>query len=526
MANPKNRETVEEALRTELERDRTKTYVVEISPLGLVEMTRQNVTDGPREILTNRCPVCAGDGIVVSDATHALEIERQAPRDRARARGCRRSRSRCTRACWRSSSAPGGARLEGVEAASRRRFFLVPAAENGHVHLDHFEVLAQGKLDDAAPGRTGRGGRDDRAEARRARPPRPDDRRRQARRRLRGRRRGRVEARRQEGEGRPSGACSKASPTRRCVDDAAAAPTPITFEAEAEKPDARVEEQEGRREPAEADAGGVDELDDADGRTTPPIEDDAAVSRRSGDVVVGRGGRPAQEEADAPRDARRARAARSRRPRASPQTRDDDAHCGRAATAVRAPRIHVPPSRPRRRPRSSRRTGDRFARRCGLSPSRGCRGRGVSAPTVAEAQARAPWIARRQETRGSRPQTGDRTTSATRGSQPARRVGRGCATRSLRSTFRCQSGSTTSTRVPRLVRYHAASLRAACSPRSPEEAMTLRDHQGCRKAVPRPRGRAAARRPAPRGRWRDVHADRAARRAGTARPARAGSSVS
>jgi ribonuclease G len=42
MANPKNRATVEEALKTELERDRTKTYVVEISPLGLVEMTRQN----------------------------------------------------------------------------------------------------------------------------------------------------------------------------------------------------------------------------------------------------------------------------------------------------------------------------------------------------------------------------------------------------------------------------------------------------------------------------------------------------
>ena len=53
MANPKNRATVEEALRSGLERDRTKTYVVEISsPLGLVEMTRQNVTDGPREILT------------------------------------------------------------------------------------------------------------------------------------------------------------------------------------------------------------------------------------------------------------------------------------------------------------------------------------------------------------------------------------------------------------------------------------------------------------------------------------------
>src|SRR5918995_579786 len=58
MANPKNRQAVEAALRTELERDRTKTYVVEISPLGLVEMTRQNVTDGPREVMTKKCPTC------------------------------------------------------------------------------------------------------------------------------------------------------------------------------------------------------------------------------------------------------------------------------------------------------------------------------------------------------------------------------------------------------------------------------------------------------------------------------------
>src|SRR5215218_7285661 len=67
MANPKNRATVEEALKTELERDRTKTYVVEISPLGLVEMTRQNVTDGPREVMTRKCPTCGGDGVVLSD---------------------------------------------------------------------------------------------------------------------------------------------------------------------------------------------------------------------------------------------------------------------------------------------------------------------------------------------------------------------------------------------------------------------------------------------------------------------------
>src|SRR5207249_1824463 len=75
MANPKNRATVEEALRTELERDRTKTYVVEISPLGLVEMTRQNVTDGPREVMTKKCPTCGGDGIVLSEASAALDMK-------------------------------------------------------------------------------------------------------------------------------------------------------------------------------------------------------------------------------------------------------------------------------------------------------------------------------------------------------------------------------------------------------------------------------------------------------------------
>jgi len=77
MANPKNRATVEEALRSELERDRTKTYVVEISPLGLVEMTRQNVTDGPREIMTRKCPTCGGDGIVYSEASAAIDVERR-----------------------------------------------------------------------------------------------------------------------------------------------------------------------------------------------------------------------------------------------------------------------------------------------------------------------------------------------------------------------------------------------------------------------------------------------------------------
>ncbi|MCW2974678.1 MAG: ribonuclease [Thermoleophilia bacterium] len=72
----KNRDMVLEHFRKELSKDRTKTYLVEISPLGLVEMTRQNVSEGVREILTSTCTVCEGRGVVVSPETHAIEVER------------------------------------------------------------------------------------------------------------------------------------------------------------------------------------------------------------------------------------------------------------------------------------------------------------------------------------------------------------------------------------------------------------------------------------------------------------------
>ena len=77
MARARNRDAVLKTLRKALDEDRTKTYVMEISPLGLVEMTRQNVTDGVREILTKPCPTCHGDGVVLSEETVAIEVERK-----------------------------------------------------------------------------------------------------------------------------------------------------------------------------------------------------------------------------------------------------------------------------------------------------------------------------------------------------------------------------------------------------------------------------------------------------------------
>jgi ribonuclease G len=77
MARARNRDAVLKTLRKALDEDRTKTFVVEISPLGLVEMTRQNVTEGVREIMTRPCPVCAGEGVIKSEETIAIEFERR-----------------------------------------------------------------------------------------------------------------------------------------------------------------------------------------------------------------------------------------------------------------------------------------------------------------------------------------------------------------------------------------------------------------------------------------------------------------
>ena len=73
MSRARNRDKVLKTLRKALDADKSKSYVVEVSPLGLVEMTRQNITDGVREILTAPCPTCEGEGVVLSAETVAIE---------------------------------------------------------------------------------------------------------------------------------------------------------------------------------------------------------------------------------------------------------------------------------------------------------------------------------------------------------------------------------------------------------------------------------------------------------------------
>ena len=142
MANPKNRAAVEEALRTELERDRTKTYVVEISPLGLVEMTRQNVTDGPREMMTRSArPATATESSSPSSLPRST-IERKLALARHAGLACEgvqgRARTRRSRRCssvrrHAPARARGASRSGGSSSSARRRPPRpLPRARAGH----------------------------------------------------------------------------------------------------------------------------------------------------------------------------------------------------------------------------------------------------------------------------------------------------------------------------------------------------------------------------------------------------------
>jgi Rne/Rng family ribonuclease len=67
MEDLENRDEVLKVFRRELAKDRSRTQVFEISPLGLVQMTRKNVSTGIVEAFSDTCPTCEGRGILLHD---------------------------------------------------------------------------------------------------------------------------------------------------------------------------------------------------------------------------------------------------------------------------------------------------------------------------------------------------------------------------------------------------------------------------------------------------------------------------
>ena len=68
---------VVKALKTALRRDRARTNVLNISELGLLEMSRQRQEESILSMLTSTCPYCQGRGVVKSPLAISIEIQRR-----------------------------------------------------------------------------------------------------------------------------------------------------------------------------------------------------------------------------------------------------------------------------------------------------------------------------------------------------------------------------------------------------------------------------------------------------------------
>jgi ribonuclease G len=76
MDNPEHKEKVLNCLRSELGRDRSPTKTCQLSPLGLVEMTRKRVRPSLIQSMSSPCPHCGGYGRVHSPISVMTRIER------------------------------------------------------------------------------------------------------------------------------------------------------------------------------------------------------------------------------------------------------------------------------------------------------------------------------------------------------------------------------------------------------------------------------------------------------------------
>ena len=69
MESKQNREKVFTELRTHLTRDRARTKALQVSDLGLIEMTRQRVRPSLYQLSTESCPCCGGTGRIFTPET-------------------------------------------------------------------------------------------------------------------------------------------------------------------------------------------------------------------------------------------------------------------------------------------------------------------------------------------------------------------------------------------------------------------------------------------------------------------------
>ncbi len=137
MEREAHREKVHGALEEALKHDKSKTNILKISELGLVEMTRKRVRESIGRTLCEPCPYCEGKGYIKSRITTAYEIFRELQREIRQLPGYRVT----------LLVHPDIADLlsddehEGIEVIERRFQKQIAIHSRPNFHLEQYEIL-------------------------------------------------------------------------------------------------------------------------------------------------------------------------------------------------------------------------------------------------------------------------------------------------------------------------------------------------------------------------------------------------
>jgi ribonuclease G len=151
MDNTRDRVKVMAALENALRDDRTRTRIVQLSPLGLVEMTRRREGDSLRQMLFQPCPYCDGEGVIQTPATVAIEARRQIRQVAARWNAELENDDRAILVTTHPQSAlsllDGGDALRALETTIGAPIYL---RVQTRAHSEHFAVQSVNNKDMAA----------------------------------------------------------------------------------------------------------------------------------------------------------------------------------------------------------------------------------------------------------------------------------------------------------------------------------------------------------------------------------------
>ncbi len=146
MEIPEHRQRLLAEMEKQLKHDHTKTVVVGLTGLGLVEMTRKKVRQSIDAVMMRMCPYCGGKGVVLSEETVAGKVRREVRRI------LRNSQSEAILVEVHPGVAsyligPGGANLKELEKETGRSIFI---RGTDPLHLEEMNVKAVGTREEIA----------------------------------------------------------------------------------------------------------------------------------------------------------------------------------------------------------------------------------------------------------------------------------------------------------------------------------------------------------------------------------------